>query len=183
VFGRSIWTRKNNHERNGPHDAGRDAVFLMDANSYDTGALKYVNERVHSKGHNKMPKKREQLRGKALVAAAMNTILAKPELWNQRQETQRTQCGTAHCFCGWILFLGTGKDPQKVSPFIETLESLTGFKGEDQWWWAFGTGNTVRQLYGFARAIVLGRKPSYKPWRRKMTKLRVPARPRKRHEA
>lgn len=48
----------------------------------------------------------------ALLKATLAHIKAHPETWEQSDWSTPTKCGTAYCFAGWAVLLGTGPSGQ-----------------------------------------------------------------------
>ena len=88
----------------------------------------------------------QKLRGAALLATAVNHILAHPETWDQ----QEWHCGTKHCIAGHCELLATGKETRYTSDIAQELLGITVAEAD----WLFDARRTLREIYGFAEAML-----------------------------
>ena len=110
-------------------------------------------------------KKTKPLRGKALLKAAINQILANPKQWDQ----ETYHCGTKHCVAGWCQILG-GRTKEEIRNMEEgdgidcsdDAADLIGIDRLKAWHQLFASDLTLARIYQNACEI-LGQKPKFQP--------------------
>ena len=88
------------------------------------------------------------LRGPALLATAVNRILAHPETWDQRH----WHCGTTHCVAGHCQIIGLGHENESAG---SEARELLGISASDANW-LFDARRTLPEIHGFAAALLDG---------------------------
>jgi hypothetical protein len=87
-----------------------------------------------------------ELRGPALLATAVNEILAHPETWDQRH----WHCNTKHCVFGHCQILA-GRPVNESIIFSEVQELLDISHGDASW---LSSGDrTLPEIYCFTKAL------------------------------
>lgn len=89
-----------------------------------------------------------QLRGPALLATAVNHILAHPETWDQRH----WHCNSTHCIAGHCELLGTGKQSSEAG---RVSRRLLGISARDANW-LFAGDRSLQEIYGYAKVWLEG---------------------------
>jgi len=85
----------------------------------------------------------------AMFQKIVDQIEAHPELHNQEDYTNETQCGTAHCVAGWAVFLWGEENGIEPSPYNQlALDALAKKYGSTTWGDSFEGGRRVLGLTG-----------------------------------
>lgn len=86
------------------------------------------------------------LRGKALLAAAVNQIIQHPETWKQSQ----WHCRTSHCIGGWCQVLAGLPESNEAYQEVPQLIGLSLSDAD----WLFAPERSLTEIHHFAHAFI-----------------------------
>lgn len=91
---------------------------------------------------------RSELRGPALLAAAVNHIIQHPETWDQYY----WHCGSTHCIAGHCEILGTGGQTPNPGPAVAAMIGISRRDAN----WLFDGSRTLVEIHRFAGELMDG---------------------------
>lgn len=95
------------------------------------------------------PRTKKYPRGKALMRAVINKIIADPDCWKQTS----WHCGTRHCVGGWAQILGGRR--ANFDDVLEDAKMFLGLKYSEAYW-LFESARSLTETYAFATAFIAG---------------------------